>query len=123
QADVNKFAVLAAPGRGSSASGARITSLDRATRGDRAASHRYREIMAPLGLGDELRAALVAGQHCWGVLCLHREDSPAGFTDRELGLVRRIAPHLAEGLRRAVALRRPAETTSEPGSPGIIVLD
>lgn len=114
--DVNKFAALAG-------SDDRITSLDRATRGDRSASPRYREIMAPLGLGDELRAALVAGQHCWGVLCLHREDSPLGFTDRELGLVRRIAPHLAEGLRRAVALRMPAETTSEPGSPGIIVLD
>ena len=91
--DVNKFAALAG-------SDDRIASLDRATRGDRSASPRYREIMAPLGLGDELRAALVAGQHCWGVLCLHREDSPLGFTDRELGLVRRIAPHLAEGLRR-----------------------
>jgi DNA-binding CsgD family transcriptional regulator len=114
--DVNKFAALAG-------SDDRITSLDRATRGDRSASPRYREIMAPLGLGDELRAALVAGQHCWGVLCLHREDSPLGFTDRELGLVRRIAPHLAEGLRRAVALRRPAASASEPVSPGIIVLD
>ena len=102
QADVNKFAVLAAPGRGAG-SGARITSLDRATRGDRAASHRYREIMAPLGLGDEVRAALVAGQHCWGVLCLHREDSPAGFTGQELRVVQQIAPHVAEGLRRAVA--------------------
>ena len=59
--------------------------------------------MAPLGLGDEVRAALVAGQHCWGVLCLHREDSPAGFTDQEIRVVQQIAPHVAEGLRRAVA--------------------
>jgi DNA-binding CsgD family transcriptional regulator len=126
QADVNKFAVLAAPGRGSGASGARITSLDRATRGDRAASHRYREIMAPLGLGDELRAALVAGQHCWGVLCLHREDSPAGFTDQELRVVQQIAPHVAEGLRRAVAAGSGAGgegASGEPVTPGIIVLD
>jgi DNA-binding CsgD family transcriptional regulator len=125
QADVNKFTALAAPpGR----DGARITSLDRATRGDRAASHRYREIMAPLGLGDELRAALVAGQHCWGVLCLHREDSPAGFTDRELRVVQQIAPHVAEGLRRAVAAGTGAAGTGEsargePATPGIIVLD
>ena len=131
QADVNKFAVLAAPGGAASGAGARITSLDRATRGHRAASHRYREIMAPLGLGDEVRAALVAGQHCWGVLCLHREDSPAGFTDQELRVVQEIAPHVAEGLRRAVAAGSGAGAVAgsggpgggEPATPGIIVLD
>jgi DNA-binding CsgD family transcriptional regulator len=114
--DVNKFAALAGPSGG-------ITSLDRATRGDRSVSPRYREIMAPLGLGDELRAALVAGQSCWGVLCLHREDSPLGFTDQELRLVQRIAPHLAEGLRRAVTLQQAPGTAPEPSTPGIIVLD
>jgi DNA-binding CsgD family transcriptional regulator len=126
QADVNKFAALAAPPGGA---GGRITSLDRATRGDRAASHRYREIMAPLGLGDEVRAALVAGQHCWGVLCLHREDSPAGFTGQEIRVVQQIAPHVAEGLRRAVAAGTGTGAGSrgtggdEPATPGIIVLD
>ena len=125
QADVNKFAALAAPPGGA---GARITSLDRATRGDRAASHRYREIMAPLGLGDEVRAALVAGQHCWGVLCLHREDSPAGFTGQEIRVVQQIAPHVAEGLRRAVAAGTGTGAGArgtggdEPATPGIIIL-
>jgi DNA-binding CsgD family transcriptional regulator len=114
--DVNKFAALAGSVDG-------VTSLDRATRGDRSVSPRYREIMAPLGLGDEMRAALVAGQNCWGVLCLHREDSPLGFTDQELRLVQRIAPHLAEGLRRAVTLQPAAGAGSEPGTPGVIVLD
>jgi DNA-binding CsgD family transcriptional regulator len=114
--DVNKFAALAG-------SSERITSLDRATRGDRSVSPRYREIMAPLGLGDELRAALVAGPHCWGVLCLHREDSSLGFTGQELRLVERIAPHLAEGLRRAVTLHSGADIAIEPGGPGMIVLD
>jgi DNA-binding CsgD family transcriptional regulator len=114
--DVNKFAAL-------SGSAGRVASLDRATRGDRSVSPRYREIMAPLGLGDELRAALVAGQHCWGVLCLHREDSPLGFTGQELRLVQRIAPHLAEGLRRTVALPAAADPAAEPRTPGMIVLD
>ena len=114
--DVNKFAALASSMDG-------ITSLDRATRGDRSASPRYREIMAPLGLGDELRAALVAGQNCWGVLCLHREDAPLGFTDQELRLVQRIAPHLAEGLRRAVTLEPGPGAVPDPGRPGIVVLD
>ena len=45
--DVDKFASLAGPGD-------RVSSLDRATRGDRSASHRYREIMAPTR-GDTAR--------------------------------------------------------------------
>jgi DNA-binding CsgD family transcriptional regulator len=79
--------------------------------------------MAPLDLGDELRAALVTGGRCWGVLCLHRTDSPRGFSNNEIALVRRLAPHLAEGLRRAVvalALTTPGSVTR---GPGVIVLD
>lgn len=70
-ADVNTFAGLAR-------SSDHVQTLDRATLGDRTSSARYTEIMAPLGLGDEMRAALVAGPHCWGVMCLHREDGPWG---------------------------------------------
>ncbi|MEU0853241.1 LuxR C-terminal-related transcriptional regulator [Streptomyces flaveolus] len=118
--DVNKFAALAetAPA---------VSSLDQATGGKRTSSARYREVMAPLGLGDELRAALVIDHHCWGVLCLHREDSPSGFSADELTLVRRVAPHLAGGLRRAVTggafpSQPPLSPTQSP-PPGIVVLD
>ena len=114
--DVNKFAALAG-------SVSHATSLDTATRGDRSTSPRSREIMAPLGLGDELRAALVTGQRCWGVVCLHREASPSGFTDQEVRLVQRIGPHVAEGLRRAIVAGPIADTGVQPGSPGVIVLD
>ena len=115
-ADVNKFAALAQ-------SADPVASLDRATGGDRSASARYREIMAPLGLGDELRAALVTGKHCWGVLCLHREDSPSGFTGEELALVRSIAPHLAVGLRTAVAAAQDRNAAPHPDGVGVILLD
>lgn len=50
-ADVNRFTTLAV-------SANPVSSLDVATRGERKASARYREVMAPLQLGDELRAAL-----------------------------------------------------------------
>jgi DNA-binding CsgD family transcriptional regulator len=112
--DVNKFAALAA-------SADPTMSLDRATRGVRSASARYREIMGPLGLGDELRSALIAGQDCWGVLCLHLEDTSAGFTEQDLTVIRQIAPHLAAGLRRAIIQGHPAP--NGPGVPGILVLD
>ncbi len=114
--DVNKFSSLAD-------SSVQVNTLDRATRGDRSASARYREIMAPLGLGDELRAALTTGRHCWGVLCLHRETSPYGFDAEDLAVVRRIAPHLAEGLRRAVTVTALEPAGDDYGPPGIIVLD
>ncbi|MCU1449498.1 MAG: LuxR family transcriptional regulator, partial [Acidimicrobiales bacterium] len=114
RADVNKFASLAA--------GDPVASLDRATSGERSASPRYLEVMAPLGLGDELRAALVAGGRCWGVMCLHRGDSPSGFSSREVDLVRQLAPHLAEALRRAV-LAQAASDRPDAQGPGILVLD
>lgn len=115
-ADVNKFAALAE-------SADPVASLDRATRGQRRASARYREIMGPLGLGDELRAALVTRNGCWGALCLHREDASHGFDAREIGLIRRISPHVAEGLRRAVTIGPITPIGAEAAVPGMIVLD
>ncbi|HEX8771874.1 MAG TPA: LuxR C-terminal-related transcriptional regulator [Acidimicrobiales bacterium] len=115
-ADVNRFSDLAV-------SGDPVARLDDATGGVRRASRRYSEIMAPIGLGDELRVALRAGAHCWGVMCLHREDSPFGFSDRDVSIVRRLAPHLAEGLRRAVLLQPTGYATPGPAGPGIVVLD
>jgi DNA-binding CsgD family transcriptional regulator len=116
QDDVNKFAVLAG---GTD----RVRSLDQATRGDWVDSPRYVEVMRPLGLGDELRAALTANGRCWGVLCLHREDAEAGFADHEIQSVRRLAPHLGEGLRQA--LRQPTTGLGAPPrvGPGVVVLD
>ena len=116
RADVNKFAALAQ-------SADPVASLDRATRGRRPASARYREIIGPLGLGDELRAALVTKTGCWGVLCLHREDASHGFDAREIDLIRRISPHVAEGLRRAVTIGPAAPVGADADVPGMIVLD
>jgi DNA-binding CsgD family transcriptional regulator len=116
--DVNKFAALAEAADP-------VSSLDRATRGQRADSARYREVMSPLGLGDELRAALISGDQCWGTMCLHREDAAHGFDDREVDLIRRIAPHVAEGLRRAITLGplpAAAAVIAGPAGPGLIVL-
>jgi hypothetical protein len=113
--DVNKFAGLAV-------SAVAAETLDHATRGDRAASARYREVLRPLGLGDELRVALMSGGRCWGVLCLHRADAPLGFSAQEISLVHRVAPILAEGLRNGVALFSAAPYASVLRGPGIIIL-
>lgn len=113
-ADVNRFAELA---------GSRdpVGSLDTATHGSRPASRRYTEILEPLDLGDELRVALRAGGHTWGVMCLHRGKASAGFSARDAAIVRRVAPHLAEGLRRAQLVEVAQDAT--PEGTGIVVLD
>ncbi len=114
--DVNKFARLAVAAD-------KVDTLDRATHSNRADSARYRQILAPLGLGDEMRVALVAGGLCWGVLCLHRSASANGFDATDVDFVRRVAPDLARGLRRSVMLHPPTPSTATTDGPGIIILD
>ena len=113
--DVNKFASLAT-------SHTPVASLDQATGGDRWASDRFRDIMRPLGLGDELRAALVVAGQCWGYLCLHREDDPLGFSGPEVALVGRLVPHIAFGLRQALLVDGSGKI-SMAGTPGVVLLD
>ncbi|MFG1817928.1 LuxR C-terminal-related transcriptional regulator [Kribbella sp. NPDC049174] len=111
--DVNKFAALAAAPDP-------VNSLGHATKGEWPSSTRYVEVMRPLGLGDELRAALISNGGCWGVICLHREDAATGFSEQELQLVRRLGPHLAEGLRRGLL---GGSISDGDVGPGVVVLD
>lgn len=112
--DVNKFATLAR-------SDSHVATLDAATRRVRAASARSLDIMQPLGLGDELRMALVTGGRCWGYLCLHRDSGELGFTSSEVAVMTRVAPRIAYGLRQATLLHtRPG--AAAVGAPGIVVL-
>src|SRR5947209_8312455 len=76
-----------------------VRSLQDATRGVLEDSARYRDILAPMALGDELRAALVVDRACWGVICLHRERSRFPYTQSEAAFLASLAPHIAEGLR------------------------
>jgi DNA-binding CsgD family transcriptional regulator len=111
--DVNQFRRLARPG-------AIVSTLDRETEGHRERSPRYRDILEPLALGDELRVALVEGGRCWGFLCLHRGNG-AGFGLAEIAFLRRAARHLAVGLRAGL-LMESAAGGHDPHEPGLLVL-
>jgi hypothetical protein len=113
--DVNRFTDLAA-------GPVPVRTLDQATRGDRDQSARHAEIMRPLGLGDELRVALRTRQACWGVMCLHRAAGPAGFSQQDRDIVAKVAPHLAEGLRRAL-LAGHSQDPRPALSHGVVILD
>jgi DNA-binding CsgD family transcriptional regulator len=115
QDDVNKFVELARRRDP-------VDSLYRATAGQPEASPRYRDILAPIGFGDELRAALIDGRSCWGVICLHRERSGRGFTAEEARLLRRLSTVLARGVRSALLFETAAHPLA-PEEPGMLVLE
>jgi DNA-binding CsgD family transcriptional regulator len=113
QDDVNKFAALAR-------SGLPIGGLVQMTHQHLEQSLRYREILAPLGLGDELRAALITRGVCWG---LHRERASLPFDASEAAFLRRVMPSLAEGLRNSLLLgASTTEEAAEADAPGLLLL-
>ncbi|MDQ3862188.1 MAG: helix-turn-helix transcriptional regulator [Actinomycetota bacterium] len=99
-----------------------VDSLVVATKGELARSARYQEILEPLDLGDELRAALTVGSKCWGFMCLHRERSSPNFTPAEAAFLAKLTPHLAEGLRTALLIGATQEAPSSPAGPGLLLL-
>jgi DNA-binding CsgD family transcriptional regulator len=99
-----------------------VDSLGAATKGELALSPRYQEILAPMDLGDELRAALVVGSKCWGFMCLHRERSSPNFTPAEASFLAKLAPHLAEGLRTALLIGDGRVASAPPDGPGLLLL-
>lgn len=112
--DVNKFAWLAR-------SATPVGGLIQATQRELEQSPRYREILAPLALGDELRAALLTSGACWGFLCLHRDRSSPSFTPAEVAFIGRLTPHIAEGLRKAL-LFGSVTGSMAPNEPGLLLL-
>jgi DNA-binding CsgD family transcriptional regulator len=114
--DVNKFTAVADLAKG-------VASLDQATQSDRWSSPRYRDVMAPIGLGDEVRVALRSRGHSWGVLCLHREDAATGFDRDEVEFLGLAGSVLGEGLRRAVAMSGINTGNPVPAGPGVLILD
>jgi len=110
--DVNRFAELAV-------ARSPVASLDQATRGERDSSARYREVIDPIGLGDEMRVAMRAGSTTWGFLCLHRAGD-ASFAPSELATARRLAPHLASAISRTVAAA--AAQGDHDGAPHAVIV-
>jgi DNA-binding CsgD family transcriptional regulator len=114
QDDVNKCAWMAR-------SSTPVANLVQATQGELERSKRYREILIPLALGDELRAVLIANGACWGFMCMHRDQSGPHFTLADVAYLARLTPHFAEGLRTALLLESTRGATA-PDEPGLLLL-
>ena len=87
---------------------------------------RYRELMVPMGFGHEVRGVFASDGELWGSISALREPASPDFDAREVAFFRRVAPHLAAGLR-AAALRSEAVTEGSDAYdalvPGVLVLD
>jgi DNA-binding CsgD family transcriptional regulator len=100
-----------------------VALLSETTGGDLERSTRYLEYLRPLGLAYEMCGAFTSGGYLWGSMDLIRESGSPDFMPREVNLLRRIAPHLGNGLKMA-ALRM--QTPLEEGGtdvPGVLTLD
>src|SRR3712207_5113004 len=97
--------------------------LSEATGGKLEQAPRYRELQAPAGLGYELRGAFSTGAQLWGGLCLSREKGRPDFSAGEVAFLRRVAPHVAAGLRAATLQREIHDGQVGDDAAGVLILD
>ena len=95
--------------------------LREATGGRPELAPRYRALLEPLGMSDDLRVALVQGGTCWASLYAYRREG--AFTAGEVALVGALSEDLAEGVR--LCLLRDAAQDADGGEeqPGLLLLD
>lgn len=113
--DVNKWAFLA---RRPTVAGR----LREATQGQPQLSPRYRALLHPNGIAQELRISFVDGASCWGAAGFYRFDEAHDFTGDDEAFLAWLAPTVARGYRRALVLDLLDEIET-PGGPGLVVLD
>jgi DNA-binding CsgD family transcriptional regulator len=110
--DPNTFAALRRSGRAAAGLRHDVANL--------AAVRRYRELLQPHGLHDELRLLLTDGDDVWGTAIVYRADRPFGAG--EVALAASVAPVVARALRRTLLLTA-ADHPSVDDPPGTLVLD
>jgi DNA-binding CsgD family transcriptional regulator len=98
-----------------------VAVLSQTTRNEPHRSQRYRDMLLPLAMEDELRAIFVSDEACWGTLCLHREGATTRYTSAEADFLALLAPHIAAGLRKALLLES-LPPANAPDGPGVLIL-
>jgi DNA-binding CsgD family transcriptional regulator len=98
-----------------------VSTIDRATRGRPETSPRYRDVLAPGGLGREMRAVLRERSAGWGGMILFRETAAPDFSDEEVAFVAGITEDLARGIRRGL-LRSELAHRDGTDVPGTLVV-
>jgi DNA-binding CsgD family transcriptional regulator len=98
-----------------------VTILTHVAGGELARSPRYQTMLAPMGIGDELRAVFLSGRNCWGTLCLHRVGEQSAFTAAEGAFIAQISRHISRGMRMSLQYTA-ALLSEEQDAPGVLIL-
>lgn len=94
--------------------------LSRATDDHPERSSRYRMVLGPMGVTDELRAVLSVDGVGWGWLALFRFSAP--FTARDTERMTELVPHLARAWRAALLSSHTGPASADT-TPAIVILD
>lgn len=92
--------------------------LSLATQNEPYRSSRYRDMLAPMAMKDELRAVFVTDTACWGTLCLHRDKN---YNVDEATYLAQLIQPITEGLHKAFLINN-APTKNIPDGPGVMIL-
>lgn len=114
--DVNKFKQLAR-------ARSKAATMSQATGGHPERSPRFRDLLAPAGLGPELRSAFVADRTTWGALILVRRAGQPEFAAREVELLADASSLFARAVRRGLVAEACSSPPGLPDAPGVIELD
>ncbi|MEQ8834011.1 MAG: helix-turn-helix transcriptional regulator [Miltoncostaeaceae bacterium] len=115
QDDVSKHADLATGNRP-------VRILHRETAGDPSASPRYRDVIRPMGMEHELRAAAIDAGATWGFIHLFRAPGARPFDADEEAVVARASRRVAAGIR-AAGLAGALGLADVADTPGMILID
>ena len=112
--DVNKLSEIARSTEG-------ISTLHDATGGDPTGTPRWQENIKYGGDQEMICALRTQAGEAWGAVGLYRAEGSPLFDADDLAFLSSVAPHLAEGARRALLLGK-ANEPEGPDGPGLIVL-
>jgi DNA-binding CsgD family transcriptional regulator len=84
-------------------------------------SARWRDVLEPLGWGDELRAAVRDRTGTWGFLCLHRIAGEQPFSPADRAAVAGVLPLLAAAFRRSSVAA--TALSANASAPGVLLID
>jgi DNA-binding CsgD family transcriptional regulator len=100
-----------------------VASLLAATRGDRARSRVWRELLADHEVGDVLSVVFRDPYGCWGFLDLWRIGAAApAFSSREAGFLAEVVPAVTAAARRAQAATFTSTPEGRPPGPVVLLL-
>jgi DNA-binding CsgD family transcriptional regulator len=97
--------------------------LRAAAGGDLARSRRWRECLAPYGVGDELMTVCRDRHGCWGSVELMRDAGDPPFDEADARFLDELSPTLARLLRASTAASRGGTADGPPLPPATLILD